>query len=121
MTATTEFPEHTITEVLDQLAGRGYAGSFHIDDRTSPGGLWCGACRHRLRPEPIRVAETWRFEGPSDPADEALLLAFTCPHCRTGGVLVCAYGPGTSDGETEVIAALDRPPTGDGARSSSRR
>lgn len=113
MSAGVEFPEHTLAEVLDQLANRGFAGSFHIDDSTIPPGVRCSTCHRHLLPGPIHVAETWRFEGASDPDDEAVVLAFTCPRCQTGGVLVCAYGPDAPAAEAEVMAALDQTPTVD--------
>lgn len=109
----TDFTELTVTEVLDQLAARGYDGDFHAVDGTVPPTLLCGTCRNHLLPDGIEVAETWRFEGQTDPDDEAIVLAFTCPRCNRGGVLVSSYGPDTPSAEAELIAALDRSPHGD--------
>lgn len=36
------FPERSITDILDQLAERGYQDSFHIEEDTIPPGLSCG-------------------------------------------------------------------------------
>lgn len=113
--AMTESSEPTIIEVLAQLAASGYGGAFRIDEGTVPPGLHCGTCQHRVLPDHVRVAETWRFEGPTDPDDEAIILAFTCPRCQTGGVLISSYGPETPSAEADVIAALARSrPTGGG-------
>lgn len=104
---TVSFPEDTITEILQLLEQRGYAASFRIEDDTIPPGLYCGHCHHHVLPRRVTVELTWRFEGASDPDDEAILFAFACPRCRTPGTLLCVYGPGTGPAEGEVIAQLD--------------
>lgn len=104
---TVSFPEHTITEILQLLAARGYTSSFRIEDDTIPPGLYCGHCHHHLLARRVTVDETWRFEGATDPGDEAILLAFSCPRCGAPGTLLCAYGPDTGPAEAEVIAQLD--------------
>jgi len=101
------FPEHTITEILQLLAERGYTSSFRIEDDTIPPGLYCGHCHHHVLPRRVTVDETWRFEGATDPGDEAILLAFSCPRCQAPGTLLCTYGPNTGPAEAEVIAQLD--------------
>lgn len=105
---TVSFPEHTITEILQLLEARGYTASFRIEGNTIPPGLYCGHCHHRVLPRQVTVQETWRFEGATDPDDEAVLLAFACPRCETGGTLLSAYGPNTGPVESDIIAALSR-------------
>lgn len=115
---TVSFPGHTITEILQLLAARGYTSSFRIEDDTIPPGLYCGHCHHHVLPRRVTVDETWRFDGATDPGDEAILLAFSCPRCQAPGTLLCAYGPDTGPAEAEVIAELDghrAPSAGTGA------
>lgn len=109
MTTTLPFPEHTVAEVLDQLRHRGYHGTFRIEDDTIPPGLCCDTCHRRLLAHRVHVAETWRFEGASDPDDEAIILAFACPRCATPGTLTSVYGPRTTPAEAAVLTALGRP------------
>jgi hypothetical protein len=104
---TVSYPEHTIIEILQSLEARGYTASFRIEDDTIPPGLYCGHCHRHVLPRRVTVDETWRFEGATDPGDEAILFAFSCPRCQTPATLLCAYGPGTGPAEGEVIAQLD--------------
>lgn len=107
----TEYTELTVTEVLDQLAVRGYGSTFRIEEGTVAPTLSCETCQDRLVPERVPVAETWRFEGQTDPDDEAIVLALTCPSCQTGGVWISSYGPDTPTAEAHVLTALDRSPS----------
>jgi len=36
----------------------------------------------------------YRFEGPSDPDEEAVVYALRCPRCGAQGALVSTYGAG---------------------------
>ena len=43
--------------------------------------------------EPVVVDRFFRFEGPSDPADEAIVLGVHCSACGARGTIVSAFGP----------------------------
>jgi hypothetical protein len=60
-------------------------------------------------PEESIVMATYRFEGASDPDDEAILLALI--HAPTGraGALDAAFGPTGSAEEAAVLTGLPRP------------
>ncbi|MGC1513560.1 MAG: hypothetical protein WA797_11660 [Acidimicrobiales bacterium] len=47
----------------------------------------------------------FRFEGDSDPGDEAIVLGIECPACNRRGIIVSAYGP---DADPHLLALLDR-------------
>ena len=53
----------------------------------------------------VVVEHTFRFEGPSDPADEAIVLGLLTPDGRRG-VVVSAYGPDADREETLLLAGL---------------
>jgi len=58
-------------------------------------------------PESIEIRETVRFEGDSNPDDEAILLALTCADgCR--GQYSSAFGADTPPADMRVLARLPR-------------
>ena len=95
--------ETTVSEAIAAVRERGYTADFAVTD---DGRLRCGACSHSHAPHEAVVDETFRFEGASDPDDEAVVFALTCPSCGTRGVLVAAYGPSASPEEAAVVTAL---------------
>jgi hypothetical protein len=95
--------ETTVSEAITALRRRGYAADFAV----SPDGrLECGGCGHLHAPQDATIDDTIRFEGASDPDDEAIVFALTCQECGSRGVLVAAYGPAASAEEAAVVTAL---------------
>jgi len=79
----------TLSEAVNGLKQRGYTIDFNIvADKL--------VCKHTpvsLSPEEFEITEVYRFEGNTDPADEAVLYAIESKH-RLKGILVNSYGPG---------------------------
>jgi ribosomal protein S27AE len=98
--------ERPLSEVLGDLRTRGFDGDIVAERDAIPPGLCCRRCGRRFFADHVEVVEVHRFEGPTDPEDEALLLALRCPRCRGAGTLVTAYGPSVSADEAELLAAL---------------
>lgn len=98
--------EQTLVEALGQLARQGFLGDFVLEPDDIPPGVRCETCHHRHLPSRIRVVAVHRFEGPSSPEDEALLLALVCPRCGARGTVVTGYGPTAVADEAELLAAL---------------
>jgi hypothetical protein len=100
----------TVVEEIETLRQRGYTADFHI---TQDGELRCDSCGHDHRPEDATVEATARFEGASNPDDQAIVFGLRCQVCELRGVLVAAYGPTATAEEAAVITALPspRPPT----------
>jgi hypothetical protein len=96
----------TVVETIDALRRRGYTADFSI---TRDGELRCDSCGHLHRPEDMVIDETARFEGPSNPDDQAIVFALRCDVCGLRGVLVAAYGPTASAEEAAVVTALPPP------------
>ena len=94
----------TVTEAVAFLTDEGY-----VDDlRLSREGI---VSRGRDVPHPAHTAivdHTFRFEGPSDPADEAIVLGVRCPEWDSKGVIVSAYGPDMEPDEAELLMELTR-------------
>jgi len=94
----------TVTEAVELLAAEGYVDDY----RLCPNGI--EADGHDLA-HPIGraiVDHTFRFEGPSDPGDEAIVLGVRCPEWNSKGVIVSAYGPDADPAEAELLVALTR-------------
>lgn len=50
--------------------------------------------------------EVARFEGASDPADEAAVFALTCGHCGAKGTYTTAFGPAMTADDAELVRQL---------------
>lgn len=95
-------PEDSLVDALAELRTSGYVEDFSIVGTV----LRCGRCGARHEPRDVQIMETIRFEGTSDPDDEAIVFALVCAHCGARGILVTAYGPTASSEEAAVMAAL---------------
>lgn len=110
----------TLGEATRRLAKAGYRDGF----RAEPAGLRALEGDRLFAPEDLRVDEIVRFEGDSDPADEAALFAL-CTPCGLRGTFVVTYGPSSPALEAEmarrlVTRAETRRPRGQGEKSGSR-
>jgi hypothetical protein len=98
--------EDTLVQTLTRLRADGFVGEFVLEPDDIPPGLCCKSCGRRHLPERTMISAVHRFEGPSSPEDEALLLALVCPRCGARGTVVTAYGPLAAPEEAELLAAL---------------
>ena len=97
----------TMQAAIARLEAAGFEGSFHA----RAGQLVCPGCGCLHAPEAVHVHEIVRFEGASDPDDEAAVFALECPQCGVRGTWTVAYGPNMSADEAEVAPKLqDRRP-----------
>ena len=79
------FSYDTVTEALKDLKNRNYTVDFNLADN-------CIVCNEqRFNADDSEIVEVYRFEGDSDPADEAVVYAI---ESKSGlkGVLVNGYG-----------------------------
>lgn len=97
----------SLVEEIEALRARGYAADFSV---TRDGQLHCHPCGHTLDPRQAVVETTTRFEGASNPDDQAVLFGIHCGECDLRGVLVAAYGPTATAEEADVLTALSSPP-----------
>lgn len=98
----------TVTEALSFLAAEGYSDEYQL----CPAGLMVP---DRPDAHPIETAVvdyTFRFEGASDPGDEAIVLGVRCPEWGRKGVVVSAFGPAADPEHTQLLIALAKPAHG---------
>jgi hypothetical protein len=93
----------TVSELVARYEAQGYVMSFGVEPE---GKLRCGACRTVSDAEDCHVDGMARAEGPSDPADMALVAVVRCPWCTVAGTLVVGYGPMASPEDSDVAALL---------------
>jgi hypothetical protein len=93
--------ERTETPQLAALRAAGYVDDFEVSHGelvltgTGPVDLTS-----------VHIDQQYRFEGPSDPDYESLVLALHVPGTGRRGVLITAYGPSASASEATVLAGL---------------
>ena len=81
------FAYDTVTEAVAGLKQRGFGIDFNLEfDR-----VICPSTPVSLLPSEFEIVEFYRFEGNSDPADEAVVYAIESKHGQKG-VLVSGFG-----------------------------
>src|SRR5688572_9218199 len=80
--------ETTLSETLSNLKREGYTEDFNLR-------IDCIDCRDgklKIFPADFHVDKVFRFEGQSDPDEQAILYAISSPNHKVKGVLVNSYG-----------------------------
>lgn len=72
------------------------------------GRLRCAACETTVDAASCTVVHIVRFEGESNPDDQAILVAITSP-CGHEGLFSCAYGHMAGTDASVVLRALPAP------------
>lgn len=92
----------TLSEAVERLTAAGYPDDF----RAEPGGLRAvgTGCLHA--PESLLIEEVERFEGASDPADQAVLFALRCAVHGAKGTYVVTWGPYVDPLDAEMVRRL---------------
>jgi hypothetical protein len=85
--ATTEDMK-TLASCINKLVLDGYTANFQVTDK----GLFSIEKNKHYRPQDVHIVNFFRFEGASDPADNAILYAIELSD-GTKGTLTDAYGP----------------------------
>jgi hypothetical protein len=83
---------NTLTACVNKVVKEGYTDSFKV----TRNGLYSAAKNRYFRPDDVKVINFYRFEGQSDPADNAIMYVI-----ETGdglkGTLIDAYGAYADD------------------------
>jgi len=105
----TELPKRleTVTDALARLRADGYTSDFFATDQ---GELACRGCDLTMDPADVRIDQTIRFEGDSNPDDQDIVFAIEWGGCGCRGVYSAAYGPTTPSEDAVVIRRLARAP-----------
>ena len=88
-----------VAHAIDELRKKGYTEDFNLGDN-------CLVCNRILyHPDEFEIKEVFRFEGDSDPADEAIVYGI---ESKSGvkGILVNGYGYSSETMGEEIAAKL---------------
>ena len=92
----------TVSMALNSLKERGYKKDFNIAfDK-----IICNETQEYLNPSEFEITEVYRFEGESNPSDEAVVYAIESKDGSLKGALVSAYGPYSESISEEMILKL---------------
>jgi len=89
----------TLSEAINGLKERGFSLDFNLEEN-------CIICHlDKFDPRDFEIVEFYRFEGNSDPADEAVVYAI---ESKTGikGVLVNGYGISADAMSSDMVKKL---------------
>ncbi len=89
----------TVSEAVNGLKGRGYSLDFNLEENC----LICHGDRFNINE--FEITEFHRFEGDTDPSDEAVVYAIES-HNGQKGVLVSGYGISAEGMSAEMIKKL---------------
>jgi len=89
----------TVTEAVKGLKERGYTKDFNLKEN-------CIVCHEdKFDPGDFEIVEVYRFEGNTDPADEAVVYAIES-NKGDKGVLVSGYGISADEMSSEMAKKL---------------
>ncbi|MCK7557985.1 hypothetical protein MKQ70_24455 [Chitinophaga sedimenti] len=99
-----EQPLHydTVVNAINALRQRGFTIDFNIEDECIMNGT------SKIALQDIAIVDIYRYEGNSDPSDEAAVYALETTGGRKG-ILVTGYGASAVDGGSlSLLAQLPR-------------
>ena len=89
----------TVTAAVTELRKRGYVKDFNLEVNY----LRCED--EKFHPEDFEIVEIYRFEGNTDPADEAVVYAIESKN-GDKGILVSGYGISADEMSSEMVKKL---------------
>jgi hypothetical protein len=97
-----ENPMETMVDALHRFGKRGYTDEF----QARPEGLRSLATGKVFSPERLIVDDIARFEGASDPGDEATIFALRAEEGQTRGTYTVTYGPAMDALDAKMVPRL---------------
>ena len=94
----------TVLDAVQLLEAEGYTTPITV---RADGSIRCGACAETHALQNALIDRVYRFEGASDPDDEAIVLGLRCPRCDAKSVLVSAFGPNAEPAVLQQLVLLD--------------
>jgi len=89
----------TVTEAVNELRENGYTLDFNLEEN-------CISCKEgKFNADEFEIREVYRYEGDSDPGDEATVYGIES-HNGKKGILVTGYGAGTDAMASKVLEKL---------------
>lgn len=92
----------TVTDAVAFLRGAGYTDEVDLEGRC----ISCGRTNMSYALEDVIVDHTFRFEGDSDPGDEAIVLGLSYPDTDVRATFVSAFGAYADPAAAEFFARL---------------
>jgi len=92
----------TLSETMEALRREGYVEDFNLREDC----IECREGQFKVFADEFQIDEFFRFEGPTDPADEAILYAISSENHQIKGLLVNGYGMYTEGITNDLLAKL---------------
>ena len=92
----------TLSEAMNELKKQGYTEDFNLEQDCIIGKNG----KLKLISDDFVVDKFYRFEGESDPGDEAILYAISVPKHNIKGILVNGYGISAEPIASEMVEKL---------------
>jgi len=92
----------TLSQTIEGLKEQGYLLDFNIREEC----LVCNKTNSVLLPDEFEIDAVYRFEGESNPDDEAVLYAISSSQFNVKGVLVNAYGMYSDEASHALVQKL---------------
>ncbi|OJW77657.1 MAG: phosphoribosylpyrophosphate synthetase [Bacteroidetes bacterium 46-16] len=92
----------TVSQVIETLRQEGYTEDLNLQQNC----IECRAHDFRIFHDEFIIDKYYRFEGESDPADEATVYAVSAPKYGIKGILVNGYGVYTEGLTDEMLRSL---------------
>ena len=89
----------TVSEAIAELRKKGFTLDFNLEEN-------CLVCHpDKFKVDEFEIVDVYRYEGNSDPADEATVYAI---ESKSGikGILVTGYGISTDNMSAEILRKL---------------
>ena len=93
---------YTLSETMEALRREGYVEDFNLREDC----IECREGQFKVFADEFQIDEFFRFEGPTDPADEAILYAISSENHQIKGLLVNGYGMYTEGITNDLLAKL---------------
>jgi hypothetical protein len=91
----------TVSEAINTLREKGFVIDFNLEEN-------CIVCNdQKFSATDFDIVDVYRYEGATDPADEAAVYAIES-HSGLKGVLVAGYGPSSDSISNELLQQLNR-------------
>jgi len=91
----------TVTEAIQAYREKGFTKDFNLRENC----LECG--NTQLKADDFHIADVYRYEGASDPGDEAAVYAIEAKD-GTKGILVTGYGYSEGNVPGDILKKLNR-------------
>lgn len=98
----------TLSETINDLKKEGYTLDFNISKER----IVCHQTNTAFSPEDFEIDKVYRFEGASNPDDQAVLYAISSAKFGVKGILVNGYGISADEVTDAIISKLKIHPEG---------